>query len=139
MIKFLRPAILLGILAFTQLAFAQSGLTGIAITQAPEAGGGMCYGEDAADTIACAQADCVTQTELEIKDCFVTNWCAPAGWTLDVFIQSKDGPHWHEFSCGWPTREQAELSAKIICQAEHILGCMPVVVWSPAGQRIELF
>ncbi len=139
MIKFPCLAALFGIFAFSPIALAQSGLTGIAITQAPEAGGGMCYGEDAATAIACAQADCVKQTGLDIEDCIVTNWCAPAGWTLDVFIQSQDGPHWHNFSCGWSSREQAELSAKITCQADYIMGCMPVVVWSPTGQSFELF
>ena len=120
-------------------SFAQDSIQGIAITQAPEAATGICYGEDASQTIACAQADCVAQSGLKTEDCFLTNWCAPAGWTLDVFLQSNEGLHWHEFSCGWSTRKQAELSAKIICQREFIRMCTPVVVWSPEGQRIELF
>lgn len=117
---------------------AQEGPLGIAISQAPEAATGICFGEDANQTIACAQQDCMDQSGFDAIDCPVSNWCSPAGWTVDVFVQHQEGPHWHQYSCGWQSREQAEASVKITCSSEWFIECEAVNFWSPQGEQENL-
>lgn len=117
-------------------AFAQE--IGIAVSQAPEAGTGVCFAEDAKSGFACAQAQCAEEGGY-LEDCQPNLWCLPAAWSIDIFMQHQEGPHWHDFSCGWQTREQAEAAVEIKCAADWLIECAAVRIWTPDGEEIDLF
>src|SRR5690606_25256472 len=72
---------------------------GIAVSQAPEAGTGICFGENAEASIACARAACVAESGLEPQDCLTQLWCYPHGWAADILMQHQEGNHWHSYIC----------------------------------------
>lgn len=105
---------------------------GIAIVQAPEQSFGICAGEDATEAFACAKKKCASGGALE-ADCLEMAYC-DYGWTVDVFMQSKEGNHWHEYHCGWKTRAEAEAAGKLACNAERmqeLLECSAVQIYDP--------
>ena len=73
-------------------------------------------------------------------DCLEMTYC-DHGWTVDVFMQAKEGNHWHEYHCGWKTRAEAEAAGKLACNAERmkeLTECAAVQIYNPeARPQIE--
>lgn len=113
---------------------AMSPLLGMAAAQAPEAGLGVCFGPDK-EAIGCAEAKCMEQSGLGPGDCQTNLWCFPAGWSADIFMMLADGPHWHEFQCGWQTREKLEAAIALMCEEEGLMECTAVGIWNPDGEE----
>ena len=66
-------------------------------------------------------------------------WCFPAGWSGDVFLQVADGPHWHEYLCGWDSRAAVEEAGRNKLRPEpprHLVECALVGLWDPEGTAI---
>jgi hypothetical protein len=112
---------------------------GIAIVQAPEQSFGVCAGDNAADAFACAKKQCVAGGAME-ADCLEMTYC-DYGWTVDVFMQAKEGNHWHEYHCGWKTRAEAEAAGKLACNKQRmgdLIECSAVQIYDPdAKPQIE--
>ncbi|MCL4675937.1 MAG: hypothetical protein KJZ59_07940, partial [Pararhodobacter sp.] len=89
------------------LAAAQAGASGIAFVQAPEQASGVAMGSTAQEAFARATAICV-EAGAHAEDCLQTNWCYPAGWSVDLFVQHQEGNHWHEVVCGLPSQALAQ-------------------------------
>ena len=104
---------LAALLALLPLA-AQAQMQGIAYVQAPEAGWGVAMGATPSEAFALATEDCV-ETGVMAEDCIPMSWCQPAGWSIDLFVQHQEGPHWHEFHCGLPDRDTAEALVEPLC------------------------
>lgn len=105
---------------------------GVAIVQAPEQSFGICAAQNAADAFACAKKQCVAGGALA-ADCFEMAYC-DYGWTVDVFMQAKEGNHWHEYYCGWKTRVEAEAAGKLACNPERmkeLMECSTVQIFDP--------
>ncbi len=120
-------------------ALAQ-GPIGIAIVEAPEQSGGVCFADNLDKAFDCARAQCVDGGALR-SDCYRVRWCYPAGWSADVFIQNKDGFHFHDYLCGWDSRETLEAAARIKCDAtlrDTILDCALVRMWNDDGEAVEM-
>ena len=97
----------------------------------------MATGASPGEAFAEARAQCMESGALE-EDCLRTNWCFPAGWSADVFVQHREGPHWHEIVCGLPTRSIAETVARQICErAERpdLIECALVQIYDDTGER----
>ncbi|MCB1518314.1 MAG: hypothetical protein KDJ19_11950 [Hyphomicrobiaceae bacterium] len=125
-------------LASANMATAQEGPLAFAAAQAPEAGTGICVEHGMGDTLACAVSKCMTESGLGMEDCQVDAYCMPAGWSVDVFMQHQEGPHWHTFLCGWQSREQAMSAVEIACNSDWLIECSAVRVWSPEGNEESL-
>ncbi|WP_333666622.1 hypothetical protein [Parvibaculum sp.] len=122
-------------------ARADTGTGGIAFVQAPEQSSGVCAAGNPDKGFACAREKC-TEGGAAAGDCLRVAWCYPAGWSVDVFMQHREGPHWHDYSCGWASREAALQAAKVKCDpafAEALIECTAVMLWTPEGveQPIE--
>ena len=121
-------------------ALAQEGDTGIAFAYAPEQGSGMCSGTDPASTIECALQKCIADGG-SADDCVPVAWCYPAGWSVGVGVMHKEGIHWSEYSCGWPTREAALAAGAVLCDTqfrEFIDQCFVGQLWDENGQPVSL-
>jgi hypothetical protein len=121
-------------------AAAQDGPVGIAFVEAPEQSGGVCTGGNLDRAFACARQKCV-DGGAEARDCLRVAWCYPAGWSVDVFMQHREGPHWHSYSCGWGTREAAVRAAALTCDKINnpdLIECTPVRIWNPDGREVEV-
>ena len=108
---------------------------GIAIVQAPEQSFGICAGANAAEAFACAKKQCAAGGAIE-ADCLEMTYC-DYGWAVDVFMQSKEGNHWHEYHCGWKTRSEAEAAGKLACSAERmkeLMECTAVQIYDPEAK-----
>lgn len=115
---------------------AQSGPVGIAFVQAPEQGGGVAIASTPEVAFANATAQCVQSGALE-EDCIKTNWCMPAGWSVDVFVQHQEGPHWHEVVCGLPSKNAAEATVQNMCDLtdrDYLIGCFAVQLYDSSGK-----
>jgi len=113
---------------------------GIAFVHTPEQSGGVCVANTAEDGFACATKKCV-DGGASGKDCIKTNWCQPAGWSVDVFLQHNEGVHWHEISCGWATKSAALAAAKILCdpkERQYVVDCLVTALYDPSGKTVEL-
>ena len=118
---------------------AQDGPTGIAFVEAPEQSSGVCTGGNPDKAFACAREKCVAGGA-EARDCARVAWCFPGGWSADVFVQHREGPHWHEYLCGWDSREAVSRAAEIKCDRtlrDYLIECATVRFWDPDGQEIE--
>lgn len=129
------------ILAAPLPAFAQvDGPAGIAFVQAPEQASGMAMGRTPAEAFASATAACVDGGAYP-DDCIPTNWCQPAGWSVDVFAQHQEGIHWHEVVCGLPSEAIAHSVGESLCEASErpfLIECMVTQVYDPEGKpRME--
>lgn len=118
------------------LAFTS--LQGIAIAQAPEAGVGICFGEDAADTISCAQTKCMDESGLGLEDCAVDLWCFPHRWVADIFMQHQEGIHWHNFVCDAMDRPELEALVATKCDSDWLIECSIVQMWDDDGNAVAL-
>ncbi len=119
-------------------AVAQDGPVGIAFVEAPEQSHGMCVADNADRAFDCARQKCA-ENAIDISDCLRVAWCYPAGWSADIFMQHREGPHWHQYTCGWQSRSDAEAAAKIACEgsmAEFLIECAVVQIWDRDGVRV---
>lgn len=117
---------------------AQDNRQGIAFAYAAEQGMGVCVGGSPEKTLACARTRCAESGALA-EDCARVAWCFPAGWSAGVGIMHKEGIHWTEFSCGWPSREAAVAGGKVRCEhqdREFITDCSVGVVYDPHGNEV---
>lgn len=117
------------------LALPSAWADGIAIVQAPEQSSGICTGKSAKEAFACATRKCVAGGAAA-EDCLEMAYCND-GWTVDVFMQSKEGNHWHEFHCGWKTRKEAESAGKLACnkaRMKELMECSAVQFYDPGGK-----
>lgn len=116
---------------------AAEGRQGIAFAEAPEASAGVCFGGSPEAALDCARARCVAGGEgLRPSDCLRVRWCFPAGWSGDVFMQVADGPHWHEYLCGWDSRAAVEAAASVACDRSRrtdLVECALVRTWDEDG------
>ena len=113
------------------------GPNGIAFVEAPERSGGHCVGKTPDQAFACARAKCAVDG-VQATDCLRRAWCYPAGWSVDVFVQHREGPHWHEFSCGWDSREAAVRAAELKCDKAvrpYLIDCAAVRFFDPDGNE----
>jgi len=108
---------------------------GIAFVQAPEQGGGVAVGATMEEAFGKAVAQCMESGALE-EDCIRTNWCEPAGFSVDVFLQHAEGPHWHEVICGLPDEQIARNVGETLCNRDarpYLIECAVVQVYDPDG------
>jgi hypothetical protein len=118
-------------------AVRADGPNGIAFVEAPERSGGYCVGKSPDQAFACAREKCAVDG-VKPAECLRRAWCYPAGWTVDVFLQHKEGPHWHEYSCGWDSREAAVKAAGLKCDKAlrpYLIDCTPVRFFDPDGNE----
>ena len=115
------------------------GRSGIAFAEAPEASAGVCFGGSPDAALACARERCVAGAEgLQPSDCLRVQWCFPARWSGDVFLQVADGPHWHEYLCGWDSRAAVEAAAAVACDRSRrtdLIECALVRLWDEDGRE----
>ena len=90
---------------------------GIAFVDAPEMGSGTCTGRDATEAFARARKQCQDQggTAAECRD---VAYCEPAGWSVDLFKQNREGFHWHAVHCGLASREDALALSRTLCDTK---------------------
>lgn len=127
------------VLMTSALAAAQEGPIGIAFAEAPEQSSGVCTGQSADKTLACAREKCVEGGAMA-QDCLRVKWCYPAGWSTDLFVQHREGPHWHEYLCGWDSKQAVLAAIKVACDRErrnYIIECSAVRFWDDKGQELE--
>lgn len=111
----------------------------IAFSQAPEMSSGVCVGKSIRKALDCARKQCIDGGGTA-EDCLETTACFPAGWTIDIFVQAKDGPHWHEVHCGFDSKETALEASKAICDPKlrkDLMECSVVVLYDEDGKSIE--
>lgn len=131
----LRIFVPLVLLYLTSAALGQDGPPGIAFVQAPEQGGGVAVGKTMEAAFADAVEQCAQAGAAE-GDCLKTNWCQPAGWSVDIFVQHREGPHWHEVVCGLPTLSAAKATALHACdqfERDYLIACHIVQLYDPEG------
>lgn len=124
------------LLAFAAMLFPVAAVaeTGIAVSQAPEAGTGVCFGDSADTAMACARKKCMAESGLGAADCPRVLWCFPAGWSADIFMQHREGFHWHDYLCGWDSREKLQSAVALKCKSDFLIECSAVQIWSPDGK-----
>ncbi|WP_333831128.1 hypothetical protein [Pararhodobacter sp.] len=116
----------------------RNGPLGIAFVQAPEMASGMALALTPEEGFAAATAQCVAGGAMA-GDCLHTNWCLPAGWSVDLFVMHQEGVHWHEVHCGLPSREVAEQVAEALCNPasrDWLSECLPVQFYDPEGTAL---
>lgn len=129
----------MAIVAYASCAAAQSP-QGIAFVEAPEQSSGVCFSDNADRGFACAKQKC-TENGTSASDCLRVKWCYPASWSADIFLQHKEGIHWHQYLCGWSSREDIEAAVELTCngsQKEWLIECAMVQLWDPEGSQIGL-
>ncbi|MBP1850568.1 hypothetical protein [Rhizobium halophytocola] len=118
---------------------AQEG-SGIAYVQAPEMSSDLCRGDTAAEAFACAETQCI-EGGGTAQDCLEIAYCNPARFSVDVFVQHREGPHWHEFFCGLDNAQTAMAVADTICDRTRrpdLIECAPVVLYDPSGKTLDM-
>lgn len=122
-------------------AFAQDNRGGIAFAYAPEQGAGHCVAGTPEKAMACARQKCVESGDALPQDCARIAWCFPAGWSVSIGLQHKEGIHWAEVSCGWPSKEAAVKAGKLRCDVQDkamIQNCHVGTVIDPNGKETVL-
>ena len=130
----LRAAV--GLLFLTGNSIAQD--IGIAISAAPEQATGICFGDSSIAMLNCAREKCAETEGVRESDCLRVLWCYPMGWTVDIFLQHREGIHWHEYTCGWNDREKAIAAAALKCDNEWLIECSAVQLWDPTGKSVSV-
>lgn len=111
---------------------------GIAFVQAPEQGGGVAVGATMDEAFDRAIAQC-TESGALAEDCIRTNWCEPAGFSVDVFVQHREGIHWHEVQCGLPDETVARAVGETLCDRslrDYLIECAVVQIYTPTGEPL---
>jgi hypothetical protein len=109
-----------------------------AYVQAPEVSGGIAVAADIGTAIDRAMADCVAGGG-DGQSCRLSAACDPIGWAIDLFVQHREGPHWHEVHCGLPDRPSAEAVAAALCDPDRrpwLIECATVGLWARDGTRL---
>lgn len=123
-------------------AFAQeNSRQAIAYAQAVEMSAGVCSADTLEGAVACARDRCVEGGGTP-EACEVMAACYPGGWSVDVFVQIAEGPHWHEFHCGWISREQALKAVEAVCDRTlrpDLIECSAVELYDETGASKPLF
>jgi hypothetical protein len=120
----------------TEEEFVMPDFKGMAVSQAPEAGLGICIGPDAAATMQCAQEACMTESSLGELDCAVNLWCYPHAFVADIFMQHREGIHWHEILCGQNDREILDRLIATTCDRDYLIECGAVRIWDHDGNEV---
>jgi hypothetical protein len=111
----------------------------IAFSQAPEMSSGTCVGKSIRKALDCAKKKCI-EGGGTAEDCLGTTACFPAGWSIDIFVQQKDGPHWHEVHCGFDSKETALQASKSVCdpnRRKDLIQCSVVTIYNEDGKALE--
>ncbi|KQW30831.1 hypothetical protein ASE36_00565 [Rhizobium sp. Root274] len=117
----------------------EGGRKAIAFVQAPEMSAGQCVGKDTASAIDCAMKQCIDGGGTA-EDCQVDATCFPGNWSVDIFMMADGGPHWHQYSCGWQTKELAIKAADLACstaQKDGLVECSAVQLVDEDGKVTE--
>jgi hypothetical protein len=117
-------------------AFVLPAFSGVAVSQAPEAGLGICFSPLAEDGMSCAQQQCMAESGLGEADCAVNLWCYPAGWVADIFMQHAEGPHWHKVVCDQSDRESLDALVAAECAKDYLIECTAVRIWDADGTLV---
>ncbi len=118
-------------------SLGQSFEQGIAFVQAVEQGNGVCFGKTPAEAFACATQKCAATSEYP-EECQPMKWCSPSGWSADIFKQSKEGPHWHQYLCGWDSEADLDAAVEVACGGsakEYLIECQVVAKWARDGSE----
>ncbi len=62
------------------------------------------------------------------------------GWSVDVFLQHQEGPHWHEMHCGLPDEVTARAVAAALCDQAarpYLMECALVGLRDAGGVVVE--
>lgn len=134
---------LLTILCVTLSAVAvqaqEGGRKAIAYVQAPEMSSGLCVEKDTASAIDCAIKQCI-EGGGTAETCEVNATCSPGNWSVDIFMMADGGPHWHQFSCGWQSKELAIKAADLACsnaKEDGLIECTAVQLIDEDGKVTE--
>lgn len=110
--------------------------SGMAVSQAPEAGLGVCFATTPEEGMRCAQEECMEQSGLGEEDCAVNLWCYPHAWAAQVAVMHVEGIHWSKFFCDEMTREDLDAAVARYCASEMFSDCLPVRIWDPEGTAV---
>jgi hypothetical protein len=130
-----RVMVALGVGVMAQGAAAQDWAGAIAFAQAAEQSGGVATADTVEEAIAAALAECVAGGARD-EDCYISAACEPAGWSVDIFLQHQEGPHWHEMICGIAEEATIKAMAAAVCDREarpYLIECAVVQVRDPGG------
>lgn len=123
-------------------AHAQDGPVGIAIVEAPEQSSGICAADNLDTAMDCARRKCAEAGDgTRPGDCLRVRWCYPAGWSADIFMQNRDGFHWHDYLCGWSSRALLMKAVALKCETGtegYLLDCALVRVWDKDGNEVSV-
>ena len=111
----------------------------IGFSQAPEMSSGFCTAKTIRSALDCARKKCIKGGGTA-EDCVETTACFPAGWSIDIFAQSKDGPHWHETFCGFDSKETAIQASLSVCsqkRRQDLMECSLVTIYDEDGKTFE--
>lgn len=118
---------------------ADGGRKAIAYVQAPEMSSGLCAQKDTPSAIDCAMKQCIAGGGTA-EDCQVNATCYPGNWSVDIFMMADGGPHWHQVSCGWQTKELAIKAAELACSTakeDNLVECSAVQLIDEDGKVTE--
>ncbi len=126
-------------LAAWPMAAVAEGRGAVGFSQAPEMSSGVCFASSIRKALDCARKKCIKDGGTA-EDCIETTACFPAGWSIDIFAQSKEGPHWHETFCGFDSKEAAIQASKSICNTKRrkdLMECSLVTIYDEDGKKFE--
>ena len=118
-------------------AFADD-VVGIAFVQAPEQSSATCFSSNLSKAFNCAKKKCAKRDGVSPRDCLRQAWCYPSLWSADLFLQHREGPHWHEVLCGWSSREDLLAAARLRCEGSaraNLAECTIVDSWENGKKR----
>lgn len=113
---------------------------GVAFVQAVEQSTGMCFGTNPDKAFQCARKKCMANGTSR-GDCQRVKWCYTANWSADLFVQHREGFHWHEYLCGWGSKNDLIAAAKVHCEGENrnfLIECSIVGAWDGAGKEHQI-
>jgi hypothetical protein len=115
---------------------ATEGRGAVGFAQAPELSSGVCFAATASKALDCAKKKCIKDGGTA-EDCQETTACYPARWSIDIFAQSTEGPHWHETFCGFDSKVAAVQASKTICNLKRrkdLSECSLVMIYDENGK-----
>jgi hypothetical protein len=127
------------VLATWPMSASAEGRGAVGFSQAPEMSSGVCFAASIRKALDCARKKCVKGGGTA-EDCLETAACFPAGWSIDIFAQSKDGPHWHETFCGFDSKETAIQASRSVCsqkRRQDLMECSLVTIYDEDGKTFE--